>query len=440
MNVIINCTVTLSKKLEKICSDSPIFLSVANMDGNKGLGVLKIGVNSGVSTDDIKQLGETSLMIKVDDVVDETQDLGDEKPVGNIYLGNSLGAGSVSNKTLHKLESTPITSPVSPRKHTNVVDAIAITDPAEEVAKYKNNKQYEQTFVSDYDGLSELLDGIKNIEETMPPPEKDVKLTRQGAIEREKLLNKLPKLSKRVFVRNSTESKLCIEDLSLILQPHEVFDVSTKPPKIIKDSQQLKYCCRKGLLEFVSEDQYHKWVDRSVDGESFDKETLPVFDHPDQAMEHMENSSLDGNGRKASMEHTKFINAKEKRVVPNAILKSSRTEPSVDMGDKDDIDVFDLSGDLRDNDAELSNGNESDANMELDSSPQSLNDILGEISDGDIAINTDIAQLAQDLPESRGNALSSSGKSCQGSSHKSTVPLMSDKVKSSDKKTIKRLG
>lgn len=429
MNLIINCTVTLSKKLEKLCSpDSPLFLSTSTIDKNKCTGILKIGVKDDVALMDIKNLGETSLMLKMEDVADELQELGDSQPVSNIYSGN------VSDVTEN---APPVTKPQERRSHKNVVNAIAVTNADVAVKNYKNASKYEAKHIANYDELRNMLDAMKGIDDPIPIVDDGKPLTRQKAIEREKILNTLPKIPQRAFIQNTMSNKLYIEDLDLALTAHEIFDISRKPPKLLKESRQLEYCCQRGLLKFVSHvshQEYIDWMEQTMEKADVVSSSLPVFDNPELAMQNMEAMPDD---QVESFGHSQFVDGKGKKAIQQRSLSqhNPKHQQSVKINSRkmdtlDDVDAIDLNDDFQ---GDVVEGYEDNGDV-------SINDVLSSIADGDIAIDNDIAQLAKDLPVDKGTTDVDESSSGRHGIRRSSTPLMSDEVQDSDKKIVRRIG
>lgn len=406
-DVIATCRIILSKKLEKICSNSPMFLSSVSIDKNQISARFKFGIKSGVSIEDIKKMGETSIVIKIEDVFESLNDIPDEGPIGNIYTDNVV---------VYE-EKQPMKNPNEKRKHSNVVSAISITDPDKEIASYKNSQKYDAPdFVSSYEELKKILATIKAIDQPLPQMQKKgIRPTRLEAIEYEKLLLSSPKLPCGVYISNETGGRLCIDDLDVIMVGNEIVDLSKKSAKIIQDSRQLRTCCEKGYVKFRSRGEYLEWSENAFSGQGVaGKSSLPVFDKVDQAMDSMGRDS-------ANTGESKFV--EEKRYVKNTLAQKTKTAASGDA-EINDAEIIDLGGD--DNDSTMASNDEGGI---LENT--TIEETMNEIRNKEIPLEEDMAQLVSELPTEKDSSQVESLKN---------QPLLSDLAKKSDKKTIRRVS
>ena len=266
MNITAYCLATLSKKLEKICQEGPIFLSISALQNNKGVAQLKIVCPDGVNIESIKQIGQTSIMLSIEDAVEDIKEIGNEVPVQNLYPSD---------------EKVPNTK-------------MAITNPDEEIKKYKEVDRYpvnhpkksdkngRGNFIGNYEDLVKVLSAVNGIENPLPtPPTKNGKMSRQEAAEWGKTLATIPKVPCGVYISNETQGKLCIDDLEIYLSANEIKDISSIPAALLKNSSQLRQCCQRMMVKFRSKGEFEEYVQKSTDAIEGDGDSYAVFDRHD---------------------------------------------------------------------------------------------------------------------------------------------------------------
>ena len=88
MNVVLECDVVLSKKLEAICEGGePISIQISSVSGNKGRAIIRITCKNGTLEQDIQKIGETSVMFKVNTVSDDIKTISSTARVTNLVSG-----------------------------------------------------------------------------------------------------------------------------------------------------------------------------------------------------------------------------------------------------------------------------------------------------------------------------------------------------------------
>ena len=107
MNFILECDVTLSKKMEKICeAGEPVSINISGIRGNKGRAVVRVTAPSGVTAEDLAGIGETSLMLKATAVSDDVSSLMDQTPQAQIFGPKKRdGSESPAIKKMAKVDS-----------------------------------------------------------------------------------------------------------------------------------------------------------------------------------------------------------------------------------------------------------------------------------------------------------------------------------------------
>jgi len=263
MNFILECDVTLSKKMEKICENGePVSINITGIRGNKGQGVMRITSPSGVTIEDLAGIGETSLMLKVTNITDDIASLATQQPQAQIF-------GS---------ERTNMPEPPAIKKIAKTDSKIPQGDPhplsVNSVGRPTQQKKASAKSIMDFDELTDALLKVPGIENPDPPavPEGQ-RLSRPEAI---KFEMSVPRLSTGAYVRSKIQSKLLVDDIGITFLPMGACDLSRYPAKKLLASADLRWCIENDKIEFISMDEYLAWFDEASKIETV-SHTLEVY-------------------------------------------------------------------------------------------------------------------------------------------------------------------
>lgn len=332
MNIVLECDVVLSKKLESICEDGePISIQISSVSGNKGKAIARITCKNGTSESDVSKIGETSLMLKVNSVNEDVKSLSGNLRVSNLVAGVPTNVANLVAKTNPNVpEAEPYKVPSQapnqqPEQNVNP-DAMKIVFAAlaaagllpngipqnqtnqAQVVSHETRIPAPNTYVPPQnisDNTIKTFDELMNEVANLPGIEKDPniptnrKLTPQEA---ESILIKMPKLRRKAFLRNNIQSQLMIEDLfttidgggnCLSLLPGAVFDLSRIPARNILNCTVLKWLFNTGKVELVNEATFissFKKIQNDINAWDNSKSTLRVYDNIDEVGENMSHS------------------------------------------------------------------------------------------------------------------------------------------------------
>jgi hypothetical protein len=295
MNIVVNCELVLSKKLEALCQQGePIYIYVAPVGGNKAMAQLRMSVKDDTTEKDVLKVGETSLILRVRDFAEDVKEITAQAPQGQIF-----GTGSLrrSDPAVQQVGAADPDVPAGdPHPLTEKLEAKA--KAREEKLVHQAKEAVQRTVVArpqqqapqagpkvilSIDQLQAELNGVANIDADIPQMEGKArtKEQRQQAIRIEMAV---PKLKAKVYIRNKTASRLVIDDIklgpdqSMSLAPHEVTDMSRFPAKLIRDSGDLMWCLENGKVDFATNADFVRYVKSlNKDFEGHDH-GLPVFD------------------------------------------------------------------------------------------------------------------------------------------------------------------
>lgn len=317
MNVVLECDVVLSKKLEAICENGePISIHITSVYGNKGRAIMRVTCKDNVSENDISKIGETSLMFRVGSVSEDMKTLAGTHRVSNLvgnvlptsyervmaktdpdlaqrnidegYIRATQGArpedrfkdqleSDTERHTIPSQTNYPTANPDDTmKKIMEVLAAAGINVPlgslgqqketsrAPEVDKYippKRQPPQPTNCIKTYEELMEELSNTPGIDKEVNIP-LDRKMTLQEA---ESMMNRMPKLRKKAFLRNNIQSQLLIADLfttidgggtCLSILPGAVVDLTRIPAKNILNCGQLKWCFETNKVQLVDESAF----------------------------------------------------------------------------------------------------------------------------------------------------------------------------------------
>jgi len=340
MNVVLECDVVLSKKLEAVCENGePISMHITSVSGNRGRAVIRITCADNVSENDLSKIGETSLMLKVNSVSEDIKSISDTPRVTNLVGSFSsdfekivattnpdVAQKKIDDGLRHALESgakqennyvpSPSQSPVPEKNTSNPADTMKIILAALEKAGIKmpemtmnqsnntdniasipptvpykppvKNVPATDNCIKNYDELMDEISKTPGIDKEIDIPA-NRKLTPQEA---ESIMTRLPRLRKKAFLRNNIQSQLLIADLfttidgggaCLSLLPGAVVDLSRIPAKNILNCNQLKWCFDTNKVELVNEAEFIASFKRlETEVNKWDQDgTLPVYSSRD---------------------------------------------------------------------------------------------------------------------------------------------------------------
>jgi hypothetical protein len=340
MNVVLECDVILSKKLESICeSGEPISIQINSVSGNKGRAIIRITCKDGTSEQEISKIGETSVMFKVNSVAEDMKSISTTARVTNlvsglptsfekaiartspnvpegeeyvfpnqkkpIYTDDNQGvvqepryqqeqaatqipqSPNVANDTLRIVLAAlaaaglPIPDGLANTQST-VIQNNSIPPVQPYIAPVR--QQIVNNYIRTYDELANELINIPGIDQKFNIPT-DRKLT---PVEAESIMARTAKLRKKAYLRNNIKSQLSISDLfttidgggsCLSLLPGAVADLTRIPARNLLNSQEIKGCFDNNMVSLVGEAEYIASCKKiEADCIKWDREgTLPVY-------------------------------------------------------------------------------------------------------------------------------------------------------------------
>ena len=318
MNLNILCVATISKRLRKICQDNPLFLSIQPLNDGRMVARLKISCPDDVKVDDVKKIEDISIMLEVDDVSEDVKDLGDETPIQNLYAAEER----IENSKL------AITEPNSELKKYEKVEKVASAEKVETQKEtiFPKAKPASKNFISNYDDLMKILSAIPDIDQVVPQVPVNHKMSRQEAIEFGKAMQSVPKLPLGTYISNETGSRICIDDLNLMLTVNEITDLSSIPAQKIKNSRQLQSCFERGYIKFRSKGEYNEWCKgkESVGKNGDEKVTIKILDKKVEDYE-MDETLDDSSGNTSDSSKSRVFTDDEIRSKKAAVCTAAKT-------------------------------------------------------------------------------------------------------------------
>lgn len=310
MNCMLVCEVTMSKKLEKFCEEGePVSIHVDSIKGNKGRAMIRMVVKNGSDLAEMAKIGETSLILKVLNAEEDVPSLetgrsgvsmfsgvgrvdgstATEKAVLSHATPNSkLGDPHPMHKQIAKQEATAkaevreaLRQQTAPSKPQTAAPRAAPQAPEPLPENTAPETVEDDNSILTYDDLMSELEGVRNIDKEIEMPKQlsGDKVGRQAAI---KIAESIPRMSRHVYVRNLMKNCLIIQDIQLnsqsclSFQPGEVCDMSRFPAKLIRDSNDLKWCMETGKITFVTRADFVKYIE-SISGLTSDSRGLQVY-------------------------------------------------------------------------------------------------------------------------------------------------------------------
>lgn len=278
-SVSINCSISLSKKLRSILSDSEnsSVVLIANVQNGKGLGKLSLtaeGMNEVMS--DIAELGETSIQLTPIDYVDEIP-TSDSKPQATIF--STIPPKGQSESVIDKLAA--VHPPEEGEESYAVVAKKDIETP--KAFAHTQEPEYKEWIAN----MEELIDAVRDAKGKKSDIDPDMA---QNDRERALLLELKEKdeaIDRPAWIVNQGGGVLIINDLDITLPLDTPYDLSNLSARRIIMSRDLKALIKGGFVRFLSpseKDQY------ALGDEDIASRGLSTFDSPDEAEASMKNS------------------------------------------------------------------------------------------------------------------------------------------------------
>ena len=278
MNIVIDCEVSLSKKLRKLMGkNGKVTLMTYDLESGCGNGKLIINtdnVNGDVSIDK----SETSIMVTPKGIEIAAPTANSGSGVENLF--SSIPEKSQEEPLIKKLavvnapEKHEVASVVSP-----VEDRI-VPDP---IVKNESFKKFASNLDELMDAVFEARGKDSGIDiESIVDPRK-----RALAIEEKE---KREAIDISAWVVNTKCGKLEIADLGMTLLLYVPFDLSRISAKRIAASKELQSFISNGWIKFLQPSETQAWLKKSE--ESQKDYSLPIFDNHEDAEDCMAGSGM----------------------------------------------------------------------------------------------------------------------------------------------------
>lgn len=298
MNMVMDCDIVLSKKIEAICEDGePISIHITSVNGNKGKAIVRLSCKNGLSEQEILKIGETSIMFKINVVTDDVKSLSDSHRFTN-FIGNGVPQEvepkiakispdipeglpykgkdpevKTSSEAIQEVFNNPealklilaaLSSagiPVQTSEKKNIVTNDKMVVEKRDVKTIEPAKKIQDDCIMSYDELINEINNIPNINKDISLPS-NRKLTRGEATN---VMAQIPKLRRKAYLRNNLQSQFIIADLftsidgggnSLAILPGAAFDLTSIPARNILNSSELKWSFDTGKVSLISKEAY----------------------------------------------------------------------------------------------------------------------------------------------------------------------------------------
>jgi len=302
MNCMVMCEITLSKKLEKFVEPGePVSIHIDSIRGNRGRGMMRIVLPEGIGPAALNSVGETSLIFKVVSAEEDTPSIGSGHPNISMFSGsaNVDGKSALEKKMLahadadsslgdphpmSKVQPQPLPPEVrqpSPQaREQPVVGGIPPVQRPQPQPQRRPEAIDDAKAVMSYDDLMAAVAEVRDIDREVVVPKAGMsKEAREAAIS---AFKNIPRMSTHVYVKNLLKSCLVIQDMplseqsSVCFQPGEACDLSRFPAKLVRDSNDLRWCIETGKIGFSTRAEYVKYYE-SMSGQHDDGRGLKVF-------------------------------------------------------------------------------------------------------------------------------------------------------------------
>lgn len=270
----ITCKVSLSKKLRALLKGGTITLT-SNIEDGKGNGQLLLTSNDMVENIDIKEIGETSIMLTPLEIIDEVPNNG-TRMVSNIFA-------SVPNKKTQKNEP--------------VVQKMATVNPPEDGERITvENVRLPETFgelndpeCRDYvNNLTELVNAVNAAKHKKADAVDITKITnpRVKAVEMEKMeLAEAIDVPAWIVLNGDAAGSIAINDLDIRLKQNIPFNLNRISAKRIASSNDLQDLLKAGFIKFIAPSEVKGYAEKIISDIDPSHSTLEVYSNHDDAMD-----------------------------------------------------------------------------------------------------------------------------------------------------------
>lgn len=241
MNVNLNCSVSLSKKLRKLIGNKGQITLVAELQDGRGSGSLVISAD--------------------EDIVFDKDILGNET---SIMLTPSKIAEYVPNSSEHGVET--IFSSMPDKSDEPLTSKIAMTTPPDDTKKQNTQRKMAQKIVEEMtkknvhvSSMEELMAKVSEAKKKIEKNPSKVDLNsitnvRLRAIEMEKV-EIAEGIGVPAYIANDAVANLSINDLGISINMGDSYDLSRLSAKRIDNSADLRELMKAGMLHFISPDE-----------------------------------------------------------------------------------------------------------------------------------------------------------------------------------------
>jgi hypothetical protein len=281
MKILLNCEISLSKKLRKILGTSgSVTLIAENLSDGKGYGnlVLQSDRNVDMSGELPEELkGETSIQFTPIEITQQKPPTLESKPIASVFA---------TSETPNKGERTVVDRMAAvevPENDEQVPHAIVQKEeiPTPNAFNELNNPKCSGFVMS----LEELLGEIevsKEKESNIQIDNISDPFKRAVAMEKKE---KLESINRSAYVVQEEAAVLTVNDLGITLSLNAPYDLSNISAKRLAESSELKGLIKSGLVKFVAPDEIDSYVKKAE--ASHRTYGLDVFDDHEQAEANM---------------------------------------------------------------------------------------------------------------------------------------------------------
>lgn len=276
MNLLAECEVVLSKKLEKIFEKGePISIYIAPFRSNRSRAQIRFSAPDGTNIEEVKALGDTSLLFRFIDVGHDAPNLTNDKPVQSLFATQvenqdvevdaeapqqdnvvaKITSGTAERVAKAQANATVRKLPVQPPAPPQPQQPVAPPQPPPPPAP----PQKQRIVLRTHEDLVNLLSRLPGVDKEMPQINEGKRLDRDSAIRYEKQLRQMTRLPFSLYARNNLKGKLEIQDLNTIMKPGEVWDLSSVPARQLIMSRDFRICMESKYISFASKDDYLAW-------------------------------------------------------------------------------------------------------------------------------------------------------------------------------------
>ena len=280
MNLIIDCNISLSKKLRAIVGDE-ITLVLKNINDGKGQGMLI--TNNSTNIKDAESLlgSETSIMLTPTSVSVESPSYD---AVPNLFSDQSNYLDDLDKK---------INKNIKPKKEFRNILETTPSSKDERVNHFGNKNEIPEAFeelkdpelqkhISNVQELWEEIEWAKNNKvSSINPDEIQNERKRLEAIE---IMNIEEGLGKRAYVVNDTSGAISLSDINLTFEKNVPVDLSRFSAKTLYASNDLRVLLREKLLKVIPPEERDRYLKEKGEAQSFG---LDTFGNIDEAMDNI---------------------------------------------------------------------------------------------------------------------------------------------------------